>query len=44
MGVFSFLRPPSDIVNLLGMKPLPVEGGMMVQTWMDEHSSAICIY
>ena len=29
------------ITELLGMRPLPVEGGMLAQTWQDETSSAI---
>ncbi len=29
------------VIELLGLEPLPVEGGMWAQTWRDEHSSAI---
>ena len=30
-----------DVIELLGLEPLPQEGGMWTQTWRDEHSSAI---
>lgn len=29
------------VIEILGLEPLPVEGGMWAQTWRDEHSSAI---
>lgn len=29
------------VIDLLGLQPLPTEGGMWAQTWRDEHSSAI---
>ncbi|MFB9429896.1 cupin domain-containing protein [Streptoalloteichus tenebrarius] len=29
------------IVELLGLRPLPVEGGHWAQTWRDDHGSAI---
>lgn len=29
------------VMEILGLEPLPVEGGMWAQTWRDEHSSAI---
>jgi len=31
----------ADITALLGLHPLPVEGGMWAQAWRDEHCSAI---
>lgn len=31
----------SDIIELLGLEPLPDEGGHFTETWRDEHSSAI---
>ncbi len=31
----------SDIIELLGLEPLPDEGGHFAETWRDEHSSAI---
>ena len=31
----------SDIIELLGLEPLPGEGGYFAQTWLDSHSSAI---
>ena len=31
----------AEVADLLGMEPLPLEGGMLAQTWIDEHSSAI---
>ena len=31
----------SDIIELLGLEPLPDEGGYFAQTWLDPHSSAI---
>ena len=30
-----------DVVELLGLQPLPLEGGMLRQVWVDEHSTAI---
>ncbi|MGB5756261.1 MAG: cupin domain-containing protein [Acidimicrobiales bacterium] len=30
-----------EIVDLLALEPLPAEGGMWAQTWLDEHSTAI---
>lgn len=30
-----------QIVKILGLKPLPIEGGMYAETWMNEFSSAI---
>lgn len=30
-----------DVATLLGLTPLPDEGGRWAQTWLDEHSSAI---
>ena len=30
-----------DVIELLGLEPLEDEGGMLVPTWRDEHSSAI---
>jgi predicted cupin superfamily sugar epimerase len=30
-----------EIIELLGLEPLPDEGGMWRQTWRDEHGSAI---
>jgi len=32
---------PADIAGALGLEPLPHEGGMFVQTLVDEHSTAI---
>ena len=32
---------PAEIVDALGLKPLPREGGMFVETFADEHSTAI---
>ena len=32
---------PEAIIKFLDMQPLPVEGGMLAQTWIDEHSSGI---
>ena len=32
---------PDQVINLLGLEPLPGEGGMWTRTWMDEHGSAI---
>lgn len=31
----------SDVIELLGLEPLPVEGGYFVETWRDPHGSAI---
>jgi predicted cupin superfamily sugar epimerase len=31
----------AQVVELLGLEPLPGEGGMWGQSWRDEHSSAI---
>ena len=31
----------SDIIDLLGLEPLPDEGGHFTETWRDENSSAI---
>jgi predicted cupin superfamily sugar epimerase len=30
-----------EVIELLGLEPLPDEGGRWVQTWSDEHSTAI---
>lgn len=30
-----------QVIEALGLEPLPAEGGMWAQTWKDEHSSAI---
>ncbi len=30
-----------DVIEMLGLEPLPQEGGMWTQTWRDERSSAI---
>lgn len=30
-----------DIIELLGLQPMPVEGGMWSQTWKDDHGTAI---
>lgn len=30
-----------EVVQLLGLEPMPLEGGMWAQTWLDEHGSAI---
>ena len=30
-----------EVAALLGLEPLPHEGGMWAQTWIDEHSTAI---
>ncbi len=30
-----------QVIDLLGLEPLPVEGGMWAQTWRDGHGSAI---
>ncbi|MCU1686895.1 MAG: hypothetical protein JWQ81_7634 [Amycolatopsis sp.] len=32
---------PDDIIELLGLEPLPIEGGMFAQSWRDEAASAI---
>lgn len=32
---------PSIIIRELGLTPLPVEGGLFAQTWIDNNSSAI---
>ena len=34
------MRAP-DIIELLGLEPLPVEGGYFAETWRDAHGSAI---
>lgn len=31
----------SEVVDILGLSPLPVEGGMWARTWKDEHGSGI---
>ncbi len=31
----------NDVIELLGLEPLPQEGGMWTQSWRDERSSAI---
>ena len=31
----------SDVIGLLGLEPLPVEGGYFAETWRDAHGSAI---
>lgn len=31
----------SEIIQLLGLEPLPGEGGYFAETWRDEHGSAI---
>ncbi len=31
----------TDVVALLKLSPLPLEGGMWARTWMDEHGSGI---
>ena len=31
----------SDVIGLLGLEPLPVEGGFFAETWRDAHGSAI---
>lgn len=33
--------PPEHVIELLGLRPLPDEGGMFVQHFADEHSTAI---
>lgn len=30
-----------EVVELLGLQPMPVEGGMWAQTWKDQHGTAI---
>ena len=30
-----------EVIDLLGLEPLPGEGGQWAQTWRDEHSTAI---
>lgn len=30
-----------QVIELLGLEPMPVEGGMWTQTWRDEHGSGI---
>ncbi|OLF19670.1 hypothetical protein BU204_01390 [Actinophytocola xanthii] len=32
---------PSRIIELLGLEPLPIEGGLFTQSWRDERCSAI---
>lgn len=32
---------PDEVIRLLGLEPLPEEGGMWTRAWMDEHGSAI---
>ena len=32
---------PGEVISLLGLEPLPEEGGMWTRTWMDGHGSAI---
>jgi uncharacterized protein len=32
---------PDEIIRILGLRPLPVEGGLWAQTWRDEHCTAI---
>ena len=34
------MRAP-DVIGLLGLEPLPVEGGYFAETWRDKHGSAI---
>lgn len=31
----------ADVIELLELQPMPVEGGMWAQTWKDEHGTAI---
>ncbi len=31
----------AEVVNLLGLSPLPEEGGMWARTWRDDHGSGI---
>lgn len=31
----------SQVARVLGLEPLPVEGGMWAQTWKDDHGTAI---
>ena len=38
-GVSAALTP-EDVVRLLGLEPLPNEGGMFGATWLDERSSS----
>ncbi len=35
------MRSPDEIIEALGLRPLPVEGGLWAQTWRDEHCTAI---
>ena len=30
-----------QVITLLGLEPMPQEGGMWAQTWLDDHGSAI---
>jgi predicted cupin superfamily sugar epimerase len=32
---------PAAIITALGLRPLPVEGGLWAQSWRDEHCTAI---
>lgn len=31
----------TDVIERLGLEPLPIEGGFFAETWRDRHSSAI---
>lgn len=35
------IADPERIAKMLGMAPIPIEGGRLAQTWVDGHSSAI---
>lgn len=35
------MTEPRRIIEELGLRPLPVEGGLWAQSWRDEHCSAI---
>lgn len=30
-----------EVISVLGLQPLPEEGGMWTRTWLDDHASAI---
>jgi predicted cupin superfamily sugar epimerase len=32
---------PEDIISALGLRPLPIEGGLWAQSWRDEYCTAI---
>jgi predicted cupin superfamily sugar epimerase len=35
------MSTPDEIIELLDLRPLPIEGGLFSQSWRDEHVSAI---